>query len=231
MVDNIQVREYRWTDSSESGASAELFADELEFDYQSSEEEIPFAGHGPIVEPPISEVETQCDFWHMSTIGFILDYWKFSVHHLLHLITAAWCLCGLVIVVGYESYFYLILFEILEDLLHICYEGPWVVDGALFVLERCRPILVINRLQLNFISVGTTPRSTSRVSIPKACWGSVAAYGYFWTSGLGKQDAKGNSIYAYRSTCGSLATCYSWVHASNGWWITILDSMPIWTGS
>jgi len=71
----------------------------------------------------------------------------------LHLITAAWRLCGLVIVVGHDSYFYLIRFEILEDLLHICYEGLWVVDGTLFVLERWRPILAINRLQLNFISL------------------------------------------------------------------------------
>lgn len=80
MVDNIQVREYRWTDSSDSGASAELFADELEFDYQSSDEEIPFGGHGPIVEPPISEVEHNA-ISGTSTIGFILDYWKFSVNH------------------------------------------------------------------------------------------------------------------------------------------------------
>lgn len=41
----------------------------------------------------------------------------------------------------------------MEDLLHIFNEGPWVVDGALLVLERWRPNLVLNHLQLNYISV------------------------------------------------------------------------------
>ena len=35
----------------------------------------------------------------------------------------------------------------------ICIEGPWAVDGALLVLERWRPNLVIGNLQLNFISI------------------------------------------------------------------------------
>ena len=35
----------------------------------------------------------------------------------------------------------------------ICIEGPWAVDGALLVLERWGPNLVIGNLQLNFISI------------------------------------------------------------------------------
>ncbi|XP_050269644.1 uncharacterized protein LOC126713816 isoform X1 [Quercus robur] len=54
---------------------------------------------------------------------------------------------------GRESYFYIFHFEYVEDLLHICNEGPWAVDEALLVLERWRPNLVLSHLQLNYISV------------------------------------------------------------------------------
>ena len=53
-----------------------------------------------------------------------------------------------------ESYFYIVHFEHTKDLNHICSsKGPWSVEGALFVLEKWRPNLIINRLQLNYISV------------------------------------------------------------------------------
>ena len=54
---------------------------------------------------------------------------------------------------GRESYFYIVHFEHTKDLNHICNEGPWSVEVALFVLEKWRPNLVINKLQLNYISV------------------------------------------------------------------------------
>ena len=41
----------------------------------------------------------------------------------------------------------------LDDLIYICEEGPWAVEGALLVLERWRPNLVIKGLQLNFVSL------------------------------------------------------------------------------
>lgn len=41
----------------------------------------------------------------------------------------------------------------MEDLLHIFNERPWPVDGALLILERWRPNLVLSHLQLNYISV------------------------------------------------------------------------------
>ena len=41
----------------------------------------------------------------------------------------------------------------MDDLNHVCEEGPWSVDGALFILEKWRPNLVISKLQVNFISV------------------------------------------------------------------------------
>lgn len=37
--------------------------------------------------------------------------------------------------------------------MHICNEGPWAVNGALLVLEKWRPNLVISNIHLNFISV------------------------------------------------------------------------------
>lgn len=41
----------------------------------------------------------------------------------------------------------------MDDLAHICSEGPWAIDKALLVLERWRPNLVIGNLQPNFISI------------------------------------------------------------------------------
>lgn len=69
------------------------------------------------------------------------------------MINSAWRIRGAVSVFGRESYFYLLHFESLDDLLHICSEGPWAVDGELLVLERWRPNLVIRNLQLNFVSI------------------------------------------------------------------------------
>lgn len=57
-------------------------------------------------------------------------------------------------VVGRDSFFYLIHFEKIEDLEDMCAKGPWVVDGALLVLEKWRPNLVINRLRLNLCLFG-----------------------------------------------------------------------------
>lgn len=54
---------------------------------------------------------------------------------------------------GRDSSFYLLHFESLDDLNRVCEEGPWSVDGALFILEKWRPNLVINKLEVNFISV------------------------------------------------------------------------------
>ena len=51
------------------------------------------------------------------------------------------------------SYFYILHFKHVDDLNHIYSKGPWAVDGALFVLEKWRPNLVIGRLQLNFVSI------------------------------------------------------------------------------
>ncbi|XP_075669721.1 uncharacterized protein LOC142639421 [Castanea sativa] len=41
----------------------------------------------------------------------------------------------------------------MEDLLRMCNEGPWAVDGALLILEKWKPNLVFNKLHLNFISI------------------------------------------------------------------------------
>ena len=54
---------------------------------------------------------------------------------------------------GRDSSFYILHFEYLEDLNHMCSEGPWSIDGALLILENWRPNLVISNLQVNYIAV------------------------------------------------------------------------------
>ena len=39
-------------------------------------------------------------------------------------------------VVGRDSFFYLLHSEHMEDLDHMCKEGPWAIDGALLILEK-----------------------------------------------------------------------------------------------
>ena len=86
-------------------------------------------------------------------MGFILDYRKFSVTHLQQVINFAWSIKGSVKVVGRDSFFYLLHFEQMADLDHMCNEGPWAVDGALLILEKLRPNLVFNKLHICFISI------------------------------------------------------------------------------
>lgn len=114
---------FGWTDSSSSDISSDLFVEELESDLlPSEEEEVPFARHGPVVEPDLEVLATQRDFWSRCAIGYLLDYRKFSVSHLQHLINSAWRIKGAVSIVGRESYFYIFHFEFLEELIHICSE-------------------------------------------------------------------------------------------------------------
>lgn len=128
--------------------------EEWESDLLSNDDdEVPFARHGPIINPDPEDVAAQRDFWSRYAIGFLLDYQKFSMSYLQHIINAAWRIRGLVSVVGRESYFYVLYFEYMENLSHICNEGPWAVEGALFMLEKWRPNLVLNRFQLNYISL------------------------------------------------------------------------------
>ena len=54
---------------------------------------------------------------------------------------------------GRDSLFYMIHFDNVEDLEHMCLEGPWFVDGALLVLEKWRSNLVMSKLHLNFVSI------------------------------------------------------------------------------
>ena len=137
MEDYFTAREYDWIESNDSKVNSELFADEIETDPQSSEgEEVPFARHGPVLEVDPKEINMQHDFWGSCAIGFILDYRKFSIAHLQHIINVVWRIRGSAIIVGRNSYFYLIHFELMEDLNHICNEGSWEVDGAMLVLER-----------------------------------------------------------------------------------------------
>ena len=59
MDDHIVPREVGWTDSSSSNISSDLFAEELELDLLPREEdEVPFARHGPLVEPDLEDLAT-----------------------------------------------------------------------------------------------------------------------------------------------------------------------------
>lgn len=57
-MDNpFNFRDFGWTESSGSDSRADLFADEVESDFHPGDgEEIPFARHGPVVEPDHDEV-------------------------------------------------------------------------------------------------------------------------------------------------------------------------------
>ena len=59
-----------------------------------------------------------------------MDYRKFFDGYLQHVLRFAWRLRGAMQVVGRESYFYILHFAHIEDLDHVCNEGPWSVDGA-----------------------------------------------------------------------------------------------------
>lgn len=119
----------------------------------SDEDETPFARHGPLIRPNVEDVAVQRAFWEHCAIGFLLDYREFSVSYIQNIINVARRIRVEVSIVVQESYSYIVHFEHTKDLNHICSEGPWSVEGALFVLEKWRPNLVINRLQLNYISV------------------------------------------------------------------------------
>ena len=63
MDDPILSREFGWTESSESDVSDDPFANEVDFDFQSSEEDkVPFARHGPLLEADIEELCMQREF-------------------------------------------------------------------------------------------------------------------------------------------------------------------------
>lgn len=109
--------------------------------------EAPFARHGPLLEADPYSVHMQRLFWSQCAMGFVLGYRKFSVGYLQHLIRSAWRLQGTVTFVGRDSLFYMIHFDNVEDL------EPWSVDGALLVLEKWRPNLVMNKLHLNIVSI------------------------------------------------------------------------------
>ena len=70
MDDPILSREFGWTESSESDVSDDPFADEVDFDFQSSEEDkVPFAKHGPLLEVDTEELCMQREFWGHCAIG------------------------------------------------------------------------------------------------------------------------------------------------------------------
>jgi hypothetical protein len=153
---NIQEREFGWTDSSESDQSEEVYDGDLDME-ESSDEDLdlhaPLARHGPIIRANPSDLAIQREYWHLCAIAFLLDYKKFSVAHLQHTINNAWRIRGNVNVVGRDSLYFILQLDVLDDLLYICGEGPWAVDGALLVMERWRPNLVIHGLQLNYVSL------------------------------------------------------------------------------
>lgn len=57
MDDPFDPREFGWTENCESGISNDLFADEIELNYQPSEdEELPFVRHGLVLEADPKEL-------------------------------------------------------------------------------------------------------------------------------------------------------------------------------
>jgi hypothetical protein len=152
----VQEREFGWTDSSESGQSAEEYDGDLDMDDSSNDEmdlHAPLARHGPVLRANPTDVIIQREYWSNCAIAYLLDYRKFSVRHLQHIIDTAWRVRGNVTMVGRDSYYYILHFDVPDDLVYICDEGPWAVEGALLILERWRANLVLHGLQLNFVSL------------------------------------------------------------------------------
>ena len=83
-----------------------MVTDEVESDlYSSDDEDIPFARHGPVIEPNHKEVTIQRDFWGLCAIGFILNYRKFFVNHLQQIINVAWRIRGNVTIIeGFHTF-------------------------------------------------------------------------------------------------------------------------------
>ena len=54
---------------------------------------------------------------------------------------------GYHIIVFFIFHYYTLIVE------YMCSEGPWSIDGALLVLEKRRPNLVLSKLHLNFVSI------------------------------------------------------------------------------
>ena len=124
MGDPFVNRDFTRTESSGLDVSADPFADESDSSSQSSDDlEAPFARHSPLLEDDLDSIHMQRLFWTQCALGFVLDYRKFSVAYLQHLVHFAWRLRGAVIVVGRDSFFYVIHFESLEDLE---YESVWI---------------------------------------------------------------------------------------------------------
>jgi hypothetical protein len=152
----VQEREFGWTDNSEFDQSAKDYDGDLDMDDSSNDEldlHAPLARHGPVLRANPADVVIQREYWTNCAIAYLLDYWKFSVRHLQHIIDSAWRVRGNVTVVGRDSYYYILHFDVPDDLVYICDKGPWAVEGALLILERWRANLVLRGLQLNFVSL------------------------------------------------------------------------------
>ena len=91
MGDPSITRDFAWTETSGLDVSANPFADESDLSSQSSDDlEASFARHGPLVEVYPDSIHMQRLFWNQCAMGFVLDYRKFSVAYLQHLICSAW---------------------------------------------------------------------------------------------------------------------------------------------
>lgn len=166
----------------------------------------------------------QRDFWAQCAIGFIVDYRKFSVHHLQSIINSAWWIRGVVSVIGRDFFFYLIHFELPEDLNHFCSEGLWAVDGAFLVLENGRPNLVLSRLQL-CLYVGSIAWVTSRVPVPRAGKTHGSNNGCLWTDWLGGLYPQKHKIHVSQSSNWSLDATLCRYHVAPWWWFSDLGAV------
>lgn len=150
--DFISTKEFGWTDSSSSELSLEDLDRELNQDIF-EDPKTPIAKHDLIIDAVPMEIEHHRQFWYHCALGFILDYRRFTVHHLQQTLNNAWRLKDRVTMVGREAYFYVLHFESQEDLLHVCEKGHWSVEGAFLIEEKWRPNLVLDSLGLNKINI------------------------------------------------------------------------------
>lgn len=103
----------------------------------------PLARHGPILRANPADVTSQREYWINYAIAYLLDYRKFSVRHLQQIIDSAWRLRGHVTIVGRDSYYFRLHFDVQDDLEYICDEGPWQWREAFLYWRDGGPIWLL----------------------------------------------------------------------------------------
>lgn len=132
MGDHFADFNFGWSKSNGSEVSFGPFIEEFNSDSLVSEDgEAPFARHGLVLEADPENVDMKQESWSHYAFGFVLGYRKFLISYLQQLINNAWQIRGVATIVGRDSFFYLIHFEICVLRVH----GPLMVPSYFGKME------------------------------------------------------------------------------------------------